>query len=500
MLSTAKLVYLSLICFIVIHCNALPLANVISVKCTKNHLTVNDRFKPTGVHMIAAQSFTESLPAQNKRRQQLISVVLGLSYLGTMVSVMTLPCALSHVDSSLFRGNGNSGAKAIGLDLSRVIFLATLGTAGGKFLLGPPTDKLGGHAVMKLALAINAVLLYFISITTQQLHFAVMWIIVSFVYGATWGAVGAVVRQEFSSADWGSQLGLVASASRVGSMGSSLVFGSIMQYFSKAMGQNSWRIVFRSAAALQALILSIYMLIRFRMRSEGDTAIKEAHISAPVIKSESNEIQETALQLIKRVSKDSKFWGMILAKMFLLGVGQFIGFIPLYLITGLRMEPGAASSASGLFAVGSLISSLIGTRIYKTLQKSTQINTIVAFNAIGTLLPIILYLNSAGIIPTMPLNAVLTILTVWGGCWALPFYVPIGVIALQIGGKQHAALVTNLADGAGFSLAAVFSIYAMMYGRRGEWGSILIALSSFAFISLFSLRHAMQDDVPTHPC
>jgi MFS family permease len=182
--------------------------------------------------------------AKEQTRKRYITSLLGLSYLGVIVAVMALPCALSLIDKGLF-SPGPSGT-TVALPLSHVIFTASLATMGGKFLLGPPTDTLGGHAVLMLSLAINAVGLSLLSCTTSQISFAIGWTLVSFLYGATWGAVGAVVRREFPKDEWSSQLGLAAAFSRLGSLGSSIAFGHVI----KSTG-GSWRAVFRVAAALQ---------------------------------------------------------------------------------------------------------------------------------------------------------------------------------------------------------------------------------------------------------
>jgi len=48
----------------------------------------------------------------------------------------------------------------------------------------------------------------------------------------------------------------------------------------------------------------------------------------------------------------------------------------------------------------------------------------------------------------------------WGFAWALPFYIPAGVMALKLGGVHHAALLTNLFDAAG-NLVGVQSYYLL---------------------------------------
>jgi hypothetical protein len=284
--------------------------------------------------------------------------------------------------------------------------------------------------------------------------------------------------------------------------------------------------VFRVAAALQVALLTVYLTLGHKTRSSvavvADPYSKPKTWSPTTLfllennnnnnsknnnkmidqkdsleKKDEDGNQESAMALLSRVSRSSIFWGMMLGKASLLGVGQMIGFFALYLETGLGMSPSAASSWSGLFAVGSLIASLLGSRFYQGFGESTRRRTIVGANVVGISIPLLLWSHAVkafDVTSALPTPLVLVLLTLWGSAWALAFYIPPGVIALAIGGRNHAAFITNLADGFGFAVAAVFSIFAMNQGREGgkAWGPIMLTLSTFAGIALVSLRHAMQ--------
>lgn len=243
--------------------------------------------------------------------------------------------------------------------------------------------------------------------------------------------------------------------------------------------------MFKAAAGLQAVVLAIYL------KWGGVTLANEYIDDEPGPKA----ARETASQLLRRVSRDGAFWSMALAKMCLLGVGQQIGFIPLYLVTGLGFDAGAASVVSGLFAVGSLFSSLMGAKVYKSLSPQHQVSVIAGMNVCNTVLPAVLALNAVKAIPSLSHAVVLTILTLWGCSWALPFYIPPGIVALKIGGRDHAALITNLYDAFGFGLAALYSIAAMEYGRVGNWAPIMVLLSVFGGLSTISMHYAMKKDM-----
>jgi len=155
------------------------------------------------------------------------------------------------------------------------------------------------------------------------------------------------------------------------------------------------------------------------------------------------------------------------------------------------LNAGDASKAAATFACGSLVSNLFGSRIYNKLENSTKIFSIALFNFFGTILPLLLALKAMNILAFSNFFALL-ILTLYGACWALPFYIPPGVYALTVGGTEHAAFITNLFDGFGFIIAAFFSIVAMENGRVGQWAGILMSLAFAGLLSLVSQFHAMK--------
>jgi hypothetical protein len=133
---------------------------------------------------------------------------------------------------------------------------------------------------------------------------------------------------------------------------------------------------------------------------------------------------------------------MLAGKVSLMTVGQFISFIPLYLNTGHYMPDNEAAMKSSIFAMGSLISSVFGTRVYQSLSGNSQIQAITMCNLFGFILPGILTLHHRASSPSTSLVSVsvlkflnyfqlsqpivLGILFFWGMAWALPFYLPAG--------------------------------------------------------------------------
>lgn len=128
----------------------------------------------------------------------------------------------------------------------------------GKFLLGPITDRIGGENTMILSMFSLSVILGLCSLCRSIHAFSILWITLSFIYAASWGAVGKIVRENFPMSNWAQQLGFVAAGSRIGHIFSSLLNGKILQA-AASKGTGSWRFVFRVAVLLQVIILGLFV-------------------------------------------------------------------------------------------------------------------------------------------------------------------------------------------------------------------------------------------------
>jgi MFS family permease len=412
-----------------------------------------------------------------------------MSYMSIIVSIMTLPVCLSalHADVAFY-------GSAAPTYLSKMLAIATMATMFGKFVLGPPTDHIGGERTLKLTMFLISVSLYACSISTNVQLFGLLWIALSFVYASAWGAIGKIVRERFLANEWSGQLGLVAAGSRVGSLVSSLLFAGLLLH-------NGWRTVFRVAAAIQVAILAFYHLLNKQvttilaapsLRSFSTATSSTVQVSNA---SPTESDKETVPAVLKRVASSAEFWFMLTGKVSLMCVGQFISFMPLYLSTGFQMAAPAAAAASSSFALGSLISSVLVTKLYQNMSTSQQIRTITVFNCLNCVLPALLWAHHKQLLPGflgVTATTAPVVLFLWGAAWMLPFYIPPGVLALHLGGTAHAALLTNLFDGAGFLAASVVSFYAMSLGSKGHWAPVMGCLSTGGALALLGMNRAMN--------
>ncbi len=404
------------------------------------------------------------------------SLMLCLTYMSIIVSVMPLSTCLPSlsIDKKLMTSSfGMPGLVSLG---TFVVFL-------GKILLGPPTDHYGGINILKASMLFITVALFGCSFSGSMKVFALQWILICFAYSSAWGAVSKVVREKYQEREWSEQLGLVAASSRLGSMLSTIFFGFVL-------GKNGdWRMVYKSAAVIQGVIFLLSLLLEKSSNGKmsGENIANAKKISVQTVRKEQ---KETIPQVLKRVSAIPSFWLMLTAKTVLMTVGQIILFIPMFLVSTQGIAMKDASIYAGSFALGSLISSVGGSKIYEKLTKLMQLKVIALFNSFGFFFSWLLYLQVKGTI-ILPLNLVVASLFMWGLGWSLPFYVPPGKLALSLGGKDHAALLTNIYDGFGFLAAAVFSYYGMIYAKLNQWSGIMTLMYSLGIVSAGTMTLSM---------
>lgn len=116
-------------------------------------------------------------------------------------------------------------------------------------------------------------------------------------------------------------------------------------------------------------------------------------------------------------------------------------------------------------------------------------------NGVGVVVPFALasqqiaVIRSRFFIAPLPL---LALITVWGAAWALPFYIPPGIVALQLGGKDHSAMITNIFGAVGYLSGAVFTYLTMKLGKSGNWFPVLMTCALGNLISMVTMDRAMN--------
>jgi len=327
-----------------------------------------------------------------------------------------------------------------------------------------------------------------------MLSFGIFWTFIAFAYSATFGATSKIIRATFPSNVWAEKIGTVALSSRLGSMLATILFGHLLRIKYQVGSFNNWQTIFLVTALFQALIVVVNAMFLTGLDS-GSSSIATTVVDAVATPSDKVPNVSTSEEtvslgtLLKSLAVLPKFWHMLIAKMFLMLPAKFISFIPLYLVTGWGYSKNDASTYSSVFALGSLLATSAGAKVYQRLDSKNKVHAIAASN--------VLSIVSAGLLlfhmytPVFHPMACLLLLFAWGAAWSLPFYIPSGIMAFELGGKHHAATVTNIFDVMGTAAAAVFSIPLVQYGKVGQWRGIFGLLTAGQMVALITMYFAM---------
>ena len=125
--------------------------------------------------------------------------------------------------------------------------------------------------------------------------------------------------------------------------------------------------------------------------------------------------------------------------------------------------------------------------LYKKMAPPQKVQLVFVLLAVCGVVPLVLSLGPA-VVPTV---AVVPLTVLWGLCYAMPFYVPPGEFAMQVGGKSGTGLFTNLFDAAGFAASAMWNPWASAQAKSGDFTSVLYSQAAFGLISMVAMPLCM---------
>lgn len=197
--------------------------------------------------------------------------------------------------------------------------------------------------------------LFTCGLTSSPASFFLSWCIVNFCYASTHGAINLVIRENFEEKEWTNQLGLAAGASRVGAVGSAILFGLLLKFSQSSQflrsqlskyfrGNPQWRSIFLACGMFQALVA-----LGFKLFSDNHSR-NSKNRSFETMTEHFPELSTS--EFLQILLKRRVFWTMLGAKSALMMVGHMMSFIPLYLANGpTAMTSTNAAMAAGTFSV-----------------------------------------------------------------------------------------------------------------------------------------------------
>jgi len=156
-----------------------------------------------------------------------------------------------------------------------------------------------------------------------------------------------------------------------------------------------------------------------------------------------------------------------------------MNYIPQLLHSEYGFDHGMAATLGGVCQGGSVVGLLGVGAVYKGLSKGGKVSLVLAELLLCAIVPFALSLGPK-VLPTV---SVVPLTTLWGLAYALPFYIPPGEFAMQIGGKKGTALFTNIFDAAGFAMSATWNPWASTLAKAGDFRLILLSQALFGAVS-----------------
>jgi MFS family permease len=446
-------------------------------------------------------------------RERGVAAALFSTYFG----VMGAKCALPSVMALLM------APPPIGLDftsgwwttptalapqqlMARLLTISTLAVAFGKLVLGPVIDTFGGIVSLQISLLFLMVLLATIASSNSFLIFGICWVLVDFIFSSCWAACINAIHQCFPEEEWAGRVGMLAAAARMGNAAAFCIFSGVLHWTTTTSTaitttkSRPWRLVFTVSAAMQ--LLPIALLTYFGqfykkrdkkklVKDDDDDYLKEVVSIAP--SSQKTTSIKSSLVTLKREATTPEFWLHFISRSALTVFGSFLLFIPTLMTNSYDSSSAFAAQVGSIFALGCLSSVTLGSQHYaKMLSKRKQMFAVVLLLGMATCCVLGQLGHHCGVLH-LSANASAALLFLMGFSFAIPFYIPPSLYALQRGGMTSSATIADVFDVGGFGLLAIFNGYvaSIHHYELRAWIPTFGILTGCSLISMVSLALAI---------
>ena len=308
----------------------------------------------------------------NSTKARGVSLSLFLTYLSVICAKCALPTTLSILtlpNSGLLHSNTVLTRQGM---ISRLLALSTVAIALGKLLLGPIIDNLGG--VLSLQIALSTLLLClgcigFGPTTCPTLtSFACYWIVVDFAFSSCWAACVKTIRDTLPETNWVKEVGRLAMAARIGNALGFAFFASLLQWTITGVSAPSieeWRWVYRAAALIQIIPLTMLTHYGSGVTNKGMTYKREASVTASRL--------DQSLSILRYQARKPEFWLHLISRSLIMVLVSFLLFIPSFMTQCYDMTSSSSARVGSLFAMGCLLSvSTLSEKTFPSVGKITN--------------------------------------------------------------------------------------------------------------------------------
>ena len=424
-------------------------------------------------------------------RERGMAAALFTTYFG----VMGAKCALPSVMYLLVAPQNGLDFSGWALPpqqlMARQLTIATLTVALGKLMLGPIIDTFGGILSLQVSLTVLMVLLGTIASSNSFLVFAICWVLVDFIFSSCWAACINAVHQCFPEDEWAGRVGMLAAAARTGNATAFAVFASVLHWTTTA---RPWRLVFWVSASMQ--LLPIVLLIRFGRLYKRENGLQDNNLGIVTMPSSGSSI-ETSLATLRREASTPEFWLHFCSRSALMLFGSFLLFIPTLMTNCYGTTSAFGAQVGSIFALGCLLSVTLGSQLYATLTRKKKIIAIVSMLGLATCSALGQLGHMCGVL-NLSANASAALMFLWGFSFAIPFYIPPSLYALERGGIASSATIADVFDFGGFGLLAIFNGYvaSIQHNALASWIPTFGIMVGCSLMSMVTLALAVFLEYP----
>ncbi len=373
------------------------------------------------------------------------------------------------------------------------------GTAGilvGKLVNGVLADRFGGRRIFILSLALCMLATGIFGTMSGVGFFSIAYFFALFAKSAGWPAMANLIGAWYP-ANWRGRIwGILSSSSRLSSVFSTLVLGSLFLVM-------SWQSVIGVAIALAGGVL-VFLFVILK-QAPSDVGFEERPSSDGDDPTQSHHLDHASLgEALLDFAKSPRVWLICASLMCLAVLMEFQSFIGIYLKETFHLQPGIAVMTSSVFPIGCLMSVLLGGFVFDVLTKMRRIIILgsMMIMAIGCIM-MLLVLPSLELSADVALTVSLLSIMFFGLAIAPCYYIPMSVFSVDYGGK-HCGVLVGIIDAMGYLAAMTFDF---MGGRIADqpdgWHQFLIvllyvAVVGFVMLSMFLyLEHRSQSKETT---
>jgi hypothetical protein len=175
---------------------------------------------------------------------------------------------------------------------------------------------------------------------------------------------------------------------------------------------------------------------------------------------------------------------------------SFLLFVPTLMSRVYHTSSALAAQAGSVYALGCLLAVTLGSKVYGTLSRPSKLWTLACLLGMAAASSVGQLGNMSGWWTLSP-SASLVLLFMWGLAFAIPFYIPPSLYALQYGGKQSSATISDVFDVGGFALLACFNGYTagIEHSNPAAWIRSFQITTICAVTSYLTLSWAAWRDI-----